>query len=233
MVYTPRGVKTLDPTWHVALGDEFSKPYFRELAAFLKEERQRATVYPPPTQLFTAFRATPYDKANVVILGQDPYHGERQAHGLSFSVLPGVPPPPSLKNIYKELEQDVGFRKPKHGYLMAWAEQGVFLLNSVLTVRAQQPGSHRNRGWETFTDQVIETLNIRDAPVVFVLWGRHAREKLRLIDTNRHAVVESTHPSPMSAAQGFFGSRPFSQVNDYLEALEHPLIDWQLPDEPT
>jgi uracil-DNA glycosylase len=221
-------MKALDPTWQAALADEFKKPYFQELGAFVKEERQKATVYPPPNQLFTAFRSTPYDKANVVILGQDPYHGEGQAHGLSFSVLPGVPPPPSLKNIYKELEQDVGFRKPKHGYLMAWAEQGVFLLNSVLTVRAQQPGSHRDRGWETFTDKVIETLNAREAPVVFVLWGRYAREKIRLIDTNKHAVLESAHPSPMSAHNGFFGSKPFSQVNAYLESLGHPQVDWQL-----
>lgn len=222
-------MKALDPTWHAVLATEFKKPYFRDLAAFLKEERQKATVYPPPKQLFTAFRVTPYDRANVVILGQDPYHGEGQAHGLSFSVLPGVAPPPSLKNIYKELEQDVGFTQPKHGYLMTWAERGVFLLNSVLTVRAQQPGSHRDHGWETYTNRVIESLNARERPVVFVLWGRFAREKIHLIDTNVHPVVESPHPSPMSAHNGFFGSKPFSQVNAYLDALGHPPIDWQLP----
>lgn len=225
-------MSTLDPTWLAALGDEFAKPHFRALKTFLDEERKQGTVYPPPTQLFTAFRATPYDKANVVILGQDPYHGPGQAHGLSFSVLPGVPVPPSLQNVYKELEKDVGCRKVRHGYLLPWAEQGVFLLNSALTVRAGQPGSHASQ-WEPFTDRVIEVLSARDTPVVFVLWGRHARGKLRLIDTDKHPVVESSHPSPFSAASGFFGSRPFSQVNSYLDALELPPISWQPPDEPT
>lgn len=219
----------IDASWVEAIGDELRKPSFRELADFLKSERRAGTVYPPPDQLFTAFRVTPYDAATVVILGQDPYHGPGQAHGLSFSVLPGVRVPPSLKNVYKELEQDVGCRQVRHGYLLPWAQQGVFLLNSALTVRAGQPGSHSER-WAPFTDKVIEALNARAEPVVFVLWGRHAREKIRLIDTDRHPIVESAHPSPMSATAGFFGSRPFTQVNGYLEALGHPTIDWQLPD---
>lgn len=217
-------------SWVPVLRDELRKPYFRALAEFLAVERAAGAVYPPANQLFTAFRATPYDGANVVILGQDPYHGPGQAHGLSFSVLPGVAVPPSLQNIYKELEQDVGCRKVRHGHLLPWARQGVFLLNSALTVRSGQPGSHLDR-WEPFTDKVIEILNEREAPVVFVLWGRHARSKNRLIDSNKHPVVESVHPSPMSAANGFFGSRPFSQVNNYLEALGYPTIDWQLPEE--
>jgi uracil-DNA glycosylase len=218
----------IDSSWRAVLEDEFRKPAFRELADFLKSERASGTVYPPPDQLFTAFRVTPYDAANVVILGQDPYHGPGQAHGLSFSVLPGVRVPPSLKNIYKELEQDLDCRQVEHGYLLPWAQQGVFLLNSALTVRAGQPGSHQER-WAPFTDSVIAALNARPEPVVFVLWGRHAREKLRLIDTDKHPIVQSAHPSPMSATSGFFGSRPFSQVNGYLEAIDHAPIDWQLP----
>lgn len=217
----------IDASWTAVIGDEFRKPEFRALAEFLKAERAAGTVYPPPDQLFTAFRVTPYHAANVVILGQDPYHGPGQAHGLSFSVLPGVRVPPSLKNIYKELKQDVGCRQVEHGYLLPWAQQGIFLLNSALTVRAGQPGSHQER-WTPFTDSVIAALNARLEPVVFVLWGRHAREKIRLIDTYKHPVVQSAHPSPMSAASGFFGSRPFSQVSGYLEALGHPPINWQL-----
>lgn len=222
---------TLDPSWATALADEFKKPYFAELAAFLREERKNGLVYPPPNRLFAAFNATPFDEVKVVILGQDPYHGRGQAHGLAFSVLPGTALPPSLKNIYKELEQDVGCRKVRHGYLLRWAERGVLLLNSVLTVRAEQPGSHRGRGWEIFTDEVIRRLGGRDRPLVFVLWGRYAREKFGLIDSNRHPVVSSAHPSPLSAASGFFGSKPFSRANAYLEALDQAPIDWQLPEE--
>lgn len=221
----------LHPSWKAALAGEFEKPYFRALAEFLRAERQQGIVYPPPNQLFSALDATAFDQVKVVILGQDPYHGG-QAHGLSFSVLPGVPLPPSLKNIYKELEKDLGCRKVGHGYLMAWAERGVLLLNSVLTVRAGQPGSHAGRGWETLTDEAIRQLNARQQPLVFVLWGRYAREKLALIDTERHPVVHSPHPSPFSAASGFFGSKPFSQVNGYLEALDQAPIDWQLPENP-
>lgn len=221
---------TLHPSWHAVLAAEFGKPYFRELAEFLRAERQEGPVYPPPDQLFSAFNATPFDAVKVVILGQDPYHGAGQAHGLAFSVPPGVPLPPSLKNVYKELEKDLGCRKVRHGHLMAWAERGVLLLNSVLTVRGGQAGSHAGRGWETLTDEAIRQLSARARPLVFVLWGRHAREKLSLIDTDRHPVVRSAHPSPFSAASGFFGSRPFSQANGYLEALEQDPIDWQLPE---
>jgi len=220
----------LHPSWRSALSAEFEKPYFRGLVEFLRQERAQETVYPPRDQLFTAFNATPFDAVKLVILGQDPYHGPGQAHGLSFSVPPGAALPPSLKNIYKELEHDLGCRKVRHGCLMAWAERGVLLLNSVLTVRAGQPGSHQGRGWEAFTDEVIRQLSERPRPVVFVLWGRHARDKRSLIDTDRHPVVQSAHPSPFSAASGFFGSKPFSQANGYLEALDESPIDWQLPD---
>jgi uracil-DNA glycosylase len=221
---------TFDPAWKAVLADEFKKAYFIELAAFLREERKQGVVYPPADQLFTAFGAASYDRVKVVILGQDPYHQAGQAHGLSFSVPRGVPLPPSLKNVYKELEQDMGCRKVRHGYLLNWAERGVLLLNSVLTVRAGQPGSHQGRGWETFTDEVIRKLSGRERPVVFVLWGRYAREKIRFIDTDRHPVVSSPHPSPFSAASGFFGSKPFSLTNGYLEALDQEPIDWQLPE---
>jgi uracil-DNA glycosylase len=218
----------MHPSWKAVLADEFAKPYFRELAEYVKAERKAHTVFPPPGQVFEAFKVTPYDQAKVCILGQDPYHNAGQAHGLCFSVQPGVTPPPSLVNIYKELEADLGCKRPKHGYLMRWAEQGVFLLNAVLTVRAHSPASHRNIGWERFTDEVITKLNERETPVVFVLWGRYARSKGRYIDENRHLVVESTHPSPMSADKGFFGSRPFSQINAALAAEGQEPIDWQL-----
>ena len=219
----------LHPSWMAQLGftEEIRKPYFKELDDFLKGERKAHVVFPPADQVFTAFKVTPYDKANVLILGQDPYHNAGQAHGLCFSVQPGVKPPPSLVNIYKELEADVGFKPPKHGHLMGWAEQGVFLLNAVLTVRAHEAGSHRDKGWERFTDAVIGLLSAREQPVVFVLWGRYAREKKDLIDTSRHTVIESAHPSPMSA-KGFFGTRPFSKVNEALAEAGHPEIDWQL-----
>ncbi len=217
-------------SWKEQLAGEFKKDYFRQLAAFVEDERRKNVVYPGPGDIFNAFEVTPYDRANVLILGQDPYHGPGQAHGLCFSVQPGVRPPPSLLNIYKELEADVGFRSPKHGHLLHWAKQGVFLLNAVLTVRAGEPGSHQGRGWETFTDEVIRRLNAREKPVVFVLWGRYARDKKGLIDGGRHTIIESAHPSPMSADKGFFGSRPFSKVNRALEASGLPAIDWQLPD---
>jgi len=221
----------LHPSWKAVLASEFGKPYFRQLAEFLRTEREQGPVYPPPDQLFSAFNATPFDQVKVVILGQDPYHRPGQAHGLSFSVPPGVPPPASLKNIYKELQNDLGCRKVRHGHLLTWAERGVLLLNSVLTVREGQPGSHQGRGWETLTDEAIRQLSARQRPLVFVLWGRHAREKLSLIDTDRHPVVQSAHPSPYSASSGFFGSKPFSQVNGFLEALEQAPIDWQLPED--
>jgi len=218
----------MDPSWKERLGPEFKKPYFRELAAFVRAERHAGVVFPPQGQVFNAFK-TPYDQANVLILGQDPYHNADQAHGLCFSVQPGVKPPPSLLNIYKELASDVGAKPPKHGCLQSWADHGVFLLNAVLTVRAHAAGSHQGKGWERFTDAVIRLLNARQTPVVFVLWGRYARKKKALIDDQRHLVIESPHPSPMSAHQGFFGSQPFSQVNAALAYSGLPTIDWQLP----
>lgn len=220
----------MHPSWKQALADEFQKPYFYTLADFVKAERVEHVVFPPPGQVFRAFDVTPFDEVRVCILGQDPYHNAEQAHGLSFSVQRGVKPPPSLVNIFKELKADLGCEPPKHGDLTHWAEQGVFLLNAVLTVRAHQPGSHREEGWETFTDAVITKLNEREQPIVFVLWGRYARNKAVLIDENRHLVVESPHPSPMSASSGFFGSRPFSQINAGLVEAGHEPIDWQLPD---
>lgn len=223
-------MKALDPTWQVALEGELRAPYFQDLLRFVKQERSEHVVYPPPNQVFTAFRSTPLDKVRVVILGQDPYHGEGQAHGLSFSVLPGTPLPPSLKNIYQELRVDLGVPTPKHGCLQHWADQGVFLLNSVLTVRAQAPGSHQKKGWETFTDRVVEVLAERTDPLVFILWGRYAREKAKIVDCNRHLILESPHPSPLSAYSGFFGSRPFSKTNEGLEFMGLAPIDWVIPE---
>jgi len=215
-------------SWKQALIDEIARPYFRELARFLKAERREHVVFPPPGQVFEALRVTPFDETKVLILGQDPYHNVGQAHGLSFSVPQGVKPPPSLSNIYRELEEDLGIKPPGHGDLTAWAKRGVLLLNAVLTVRAHQPGSHREQGWERFTDAVIRALSGRQEPVVFVLWGRYARNKKDLVEGPQHAVIESPHPSPMSASSGFFGSRPFSRVNEALVQASREPIDWQL-----
>jgi uracil-DNA glycosylase len=212
------------PTWKEALSSEFEKPYFKELLEFVRQERANGPVFPPPGFVFTAFDVTSFTDVRVLILGQDPYHGPKQAHGLSFSVPPGTLPPPSLRNIYKELQSDLGVPIPKHGHLIKWAEQGVFLLNSVLTVRAHEPGFHQGKGWETFTDRVIQLLSVKKQSMVFVLWGRYAREKSSLID-KRHVIIESAHPSPMSAHNGFFGSKPFSKVN---QALGESPIDWSL-----
>jgi len=218
-------------SWKARLASEFQKPYFKQLVEFVEGERKTQTIFPPEGEVFTAFDLTPYDKANVVILGQDPYPGAGHAHGLSFSVKPGISPPASLNNIFKELAADVGFVRPrKNGFLKPWAEQGVFLLNTVLTVRSGTPNSHKGNGWETFTDAVIKALDERETPVVFVLWGRNAREKKALIDTSRHTVIESAHPSPMSADNGFFGSRPFSKVNEALVKIGLLPIHWQLPE---
>lgn len=214
-------------SWRERLADETQKPYFDQLVDFVRKERESHVVFPSRTNVFTAFKVTPFDDVRVVILGQDPYHNAGQAHGLSFSVLPEMTPPPSLKNIYKELEEDVGVTLPKHGHLLSWAEQGVFLLNSVLTVRAHSPGSHRGKGWETFTDAVISLLSAREKPTVFILWGSYARSKAGLIQ-GHHTVIESAHPSPMSAHNGFFGSRPFSKANKALEAAGRGSIDWSL-----
>lgn len=216
--------------WDKLLKDETGKPYYTELRKFLAREYAGETVYPPEEDVFNALKLTPYERVNVLLLGQDPYHGPNQAHGLSFSVRPGVPIPASLRNMFKELQADVGFKIPNNGTLEPWAKQGVLLLNAVLTVRAGQPNSHKGRGWETFTDSVIRKVNERDSPVVFALWGKYAQKKLDLIDTSRHSVVECAHPSPLSAKSGFFGCRPFSKINAALKAAKKPAIDWQIPD---
>ena len=215
--------------WNPVLHGEFAEPYWPELQRFVQAERSRHTVYPAHQEVFAALHLTPYSDVKVLILGQDPYHGPGQAHGLCFSVQPGVAVPPSLVNIYKELESNVGVAPPDHGNLEAWAGQGVLLLNSVLTVRARAAGSHRGRGWETFTDRVIGAVSAKPDRVVFVLWGSYARKKRSLIDTGRHVVIESTHPSPLSATSGFFGSRPFSRTNEALVAAGRDPVDWQLP----
>lgn len=210
------------------LRGEFDKPYWPELQSFVAAERARHTVYPPPDEVFAALHLTPYAETRVLILGQDPYHGPRQAHGLCFSVRHGVRIPPSLANIHLELRDDLGVEPPDHGNLEAWAHQGVLLLNATLTVRAGQAASHQGRGWETFTDQVIRTVSGKDHAVVFVLWGSYARRKKALIDTSRHTIIESAHPSPLSAHNGFFGSRPFSRANAALRAAGLDPIDWRL-----
>jgi uracil-DNA glycosylase len=214
--------------WNPVLRGEFSKPYWPELQSFVAAERARYTVYPPEEEVFAALHLTPYAETRVLILGQDPYHGPRQAHGLCFSVRHGVRIPPSLANIHLELRDDVGITPPDHGNLEPWAHQGVLLLNATLTVRAGQAASHQGRGWETFTDQVIRTVSAKDEPVVFVLWGSYARRKKALIDTSRHTIIESAHPSPLSAHNGFFGSRPFSRSNAALSAAGLDPIDWRL-----
>ena len=194
----------------------------------MRSERERTVVYPPPDEVFAALHLTPYATTRVLILGQDPYHGPRQAHGLCFSVRRGVPVPPSLVNIHKELRDDLGIEPPGHGNLEAWAGQGVLLLNATLTVRGGQAASHQGKGWETFTDEVIRTVSAKDHPVVFILWGSYARKKKALIDTARHTIIESAHPSPLSAANGFFGSKPFSRANAALAAAGLDPIDWRL-----
>ena len=212
------------------LRSEFAKPYWHRLQEFVTDQRARYTVFPPTPQVFAALHLTPYASTRVVILGQDPYHGPRQAHGLCFSVQAGVPIPPSLANIYKELQADLGVAPPKHGNLESWARQGVLLLNTTLTVRAGQAASHHGRGWETFTDELLRTVNAKEQRVVFVLWGSNARKKQSLIDLSRHVVIESAHPSPLSAHNGFFGSRPFSRANDALIEANLAPIDWAIPD---
>jgi uracil-DNA glycosylase len=220
-------------SWLPALGEEQNKPYYQELYRFVSEERRKYTVYPPGPDVFNALHYTPYEKVRVMIIGQDPYHEEGQAHGMAFSVLPGVTPPPSLVNMYKELRDDVGFRIPKHGYLVPWAEQGVLLLNAVLTVRAHQANSHQGKGWETFTDQVIRAVNQKQTPVVFLLWGAYAQRKAELIDASRHVIFKAPHPSPLSASRGFFGCKHFSKANAALQAAGLAPIDWQLPEQVT
>ena len=214
--------------WNPVLRGEFDKPYWRELHAFLAAERARGHVYPNEPDVFAALHLTPYAEVRALILGQDPYHGPGQAHGLCFSVRRGVPPPPSLINILIELHDDVGCPIPDHGCLDIWAQRGVLLLNAVLTVRARQAASHAGKGWETFTDEVIKVVNAKEERVVFILWGGYARKKRGLIDRSRHAVIESAHPSPLSAHNGFFGSRPFSQANAALVESGREPIDWCL-----
>lgn len=216
--------------WQEVLKDEFEAPYYQQLRQFLKKEYQEQVVFPEMNHIWEAFEWTPYDKVKVVILGQDPYHGPNQAHGLSFSVQPTIKTPPSLVNIYKELQSDLGIPPVNHGYLKAWAEQGVLLLNTVLTVRNGQANSHRGQGWETLTDAVIKKLNDRATPIVFILWGKPSISKLKLIDTTRHAVITAPHPSPLSAYRGFFGSKPFSKTNEALIKFGETPINWQLPE---
>lgn len=221
----------LEPGWLAVLDQEFEKDYMKSLKSFLQQEKETgALVYPKGADIFNALNTTPFDEVKVVILGQDPYHGVGQAHGLSFSVQRGVTVPPSLKNIYKELETDVeGFKTPNHGNLTYWAEQGVLLLNATLTVRATEAGSHQNRGWEIFTDEVIKSLSDKRTHIVFLLWGKYAQQKVALIDQTKHYVLTAAHPSPFSAYNGFFGSKHFSKANQLLIQNNLKPIDWNLP----
>lgn len=214
--------------WLNALQGEFKKPYYRSLFQTINEEYKTKLIFPPADDIFNAFHFTPLNEVKVVILGQDPYHGQGQAHGLCFSVKKGVDIPPSLVNIYQELHDDVGCYMPNNGYLEKWARQGVLLLNTVLTVRAHQANSHRNIGWEEFTDAAIRVLDEQDQPMVFILWGRPAQAKKRMLKNPAHLILESPHPSPLSARRGFFGSRPFSQTNAFLESRGLSPIDWQI-----
>ena len=215
----------INKSWDIALKDEVTKPYFKELGTFIKNEYKTKICFPPYADIFNAFRYTDYDDVKVVILGQDPYHGEREAHGLSFSVHNDVRRPPSLQNIIKELENDLGIKREGND-LTDWAKQGVFLLNSIMSVIKDSPLSHKDKGWEVFTDSVISKLNERETPVVFVLWGSYARSKKVLITNKRHLILESVHPSPLSAHRGFFGSKPFSKINNFLEKNNIERINW-------
>ena len=223
-------MSAIDNDWLPVLDKEFKKPYYRELYNFVKNEYNTRGVYPPSDELFSAFHFTPLSKVKVVILGQDPYHEPGEAHGLCFSVKPGVKIPPSLVNIYKELHDDLGCKIPNNGYLEKWARQGVLLLNTVLTVRAHQAFSHKEKGWETFTDAVIEQLNLIDRPIVFILWGSPAQKKCSMLNNPKHLILKSVHPSPLSAYRGFFGSKPFSKTNDFLVKNGLDPIDWQIED---
>ena len=216
--------------WLPALKDEFRKPYYAKLFSFVKEEYATHVVYPPADDIFNAFHFTPLREVKVVILGQDPYHNEHQAHGLCFSVKPQVAIPPSLENIYKELHDDLGCKIPSHGCLTSWAKQGVLLLNTVLTVQAHKPMSHRGVGWEEFTDAAIAKLNTQDRPIVFILWGKPAQEKAKMLTNPKHLVLKAPHPSPLSAYRGFFGSKPFSQTNDFLIKNGEVPIQWEIPE---
>jgi len=218
----------LNNDWQDIIGDEFDKPYYQELRAFLKIEYGTQTIYPDKHDIFNAFRLTPFSEIKVVLIGQDPYHGPGQAHGLSFSVKPGIPAPPSLINIFKEMHDDLGIAIPNHGFLESWARQGVLLLNTVLTVRAGEAHSHRQKGWETFTDEVIRAINLKNEPVVFWLWGKPAQEKEKLITNPRHLILKAPHPSPLSVYRGFYGCKPFSKTNEFLIKIGKAPIDWTL-----
>ena len=221
--------KIFQNDWQDLLEDELQKDYYQELRKFLIGEYRTKKIFPDMFDIFNALHFTSYADTKVVILGQDPYHEPGQAHGLSFSVMPNVPPPPSLINIFKELQTDLGCTIPDNGYLKHWADQGVLLLNTVLTVQAHQANSHRGQGWEIFTDKIISLLNEHEKPIAFILWGRPARNKKSMITNPKHFVVESAHPSPLSAYHGFFGSRPFSKVNNFLKSVGEKEIDWQIP----
>ena len=225
-----QGEIKLDPGWFKVLGEEFNKDYMRELRQFLVAQKESGKViYPPGSQWFAAFNHTPFDRVRVVILGQDPYHGPSQAHGLCFSVLPGVKVPPSLVNMYQEMQEDLGIAPANHGCLTSWAKQGVLLLNATLTVEQANAGAHQGKGWEQFTDRAIRALNDQREGVVFLLWGSYAQKKGAFIDQSRHLVLKSVHPSPLSAYRGFFGCKHFSKTNDYLQKNGQTPIDWQLP----
>lgn len=218
----------LENDWMQALQGEFHKPYYKELYQFVRNEYNTTVVFPPADDIFNAFHLTPLHEVKVVIIGQDPYHNVGQAHGLCFSVKPDVDIPPSLVNIYQELHDDLGCYIPNNGYLVKWAKQGVLMLNTVLTVRAHQANSHHGKGWEEFTDAAIRTLNEQDRPIVFILWGRPAQMKKSMLTNPRHLILEAPHPSPLSAYRGFFGSKPFSKTNQFLEAHGETPIDWQI-----
>ncbi len=219
---------TFNNMWDDYLQEEFNKPYYQKLRDFLKEEYAQNTIYPEMHDLFNALKTTSYEKTKIVILGQDPYHGQGQAHGMAFSVKPGVPIPPSLKNIYKELRDTVGCHMPNNGYLIKWANQGVLLLNTVLSVRAGAPQSHKGKGWEKFTDHIITTLNNRKEPIIFMLWGAPAKKKSELITNTVHTILTAAHPSPLSAHNGFFGCNHFKKANELLAIQHQELIDWQI-----
>ncbi len=229
MTQTAQKTPQLEPSWLAVMGDAFEQPYMQKLRAFLLEEKRGQTVYPPGADIFNAFWATPFDDVRVVILGQDPYHGAGQAHGLCFSVRPDVRPPPSLVNIFQEIRTDVGVPLPDNGNLLPWAKQGVLLLNSVLTVRAGQPQSHAGQGWEQFTDRAISELNRRREGLVFALWGSPAQKKAQSVDRSRHLVLTAPHPSPLAAHRGFFGCKHFSQINAHLVSRGQAPINWALP----
>ena len=219
----------IEDSWKEVLMDEFDKPYFKEIRQYLKSEKaSRKVIYPPGPLIFNAFNTTPFHKVKVVIIGHDPYHGEGQAHGLCFSVQKGIKPPPSLVNIYKEMKSDLGLNPPPHGNLQSWAEQGVFLLNAMLTVEKDQPASHQKIGWQNFTDVAIQKLSDHRDKLVFILWGAFAQQKALLIDSNKHLIIKSPHPSPFSADKGFFGSKPFSKTNQWLERNGITAVNWQL-----